>query len=103
MMTGKKAEILKRYRERVKRKAPIKGPFYHRMPDRFVRRIIRGMLPYKKELGKRAYKNILCHIGVPENLQGKKNVIVPGAEISKVPNLKYIRIKEICKAMGAKI
>ena len=103
MMTGNKKEVLKRYKEKKQIKAPGKGPYLYKMPDRFVKRIIRGMLPYKKERGKKAFKRIKCYIGVPEKFSNKKLETIQEANISKVPNLKYISIKEICKSIGAKI
>jgi len=103
MMTGNKKEILQRYKEKRKIKAPRKGPYMYRMPDRFVKRIIRGMLPYKKEKGKRAYKNIKCYIGIPEKFANQKFETVPKANITKVPNLRYIAVQEICKSIGGNI
>ena len=73
------------------------------MPDRFVKRAIRGMLPYKKERGRSAFKNIKCHLGVPEDLKDKKLDTIKEANIDKVPNLKYIKVKDVCKHIGAKI
>ena len=103
VMTGNGASIFANYDKKLKRGTPSKGPFFHRMPDRFVKRTIRGMLPYKKGRGKIAFKNINCHIGVPENLKDQKFETIKNANVEKVPNLKYIKIKEICIHIGAKI
>jgi len=103
MMTGNKNEILERYKRIKERKAPGKGPFIYRMPDRFVRRIIRGMLPYKKERGKKAFQKIKCYIAVPEEFKNQKLETLAEANISKIPNLKYITVKEICNSMGANL
>lgn len=78
------------------------GPFYHRQPDRLLRRIIRGMLPHKQEKGKSAYDRIMCYLGVPEEFKTQKMETIPGAQISKVPNLKYISLKEVCLFLGSK-
>ena len=103
VLTGDRKKIFKVYDERLKRGIPAKGPFTRRMPDRFVKRSIRGMLPYKKERGRTAFKNIKCYIGVPEKLKDQKLDTLKEANVEKVPNLKYITIKEICKHIGAKI
>ena len=103
VITGDRKQIFKVYDERLKRGTQAKGPFTRRMPDRFVKRAIRGMLPYKKGRGRIAFENIKCHIGVPENLKGQKIDTLKEANVDKVPNLKYIKIKEICKHIGAKI
>ncbi|MDP6600044.1 MAG: 50S ribosomal protein L13 [Candidatus Woesearchaeota archaeon] len=103
VITGNRAKIFKDYDIKLKRGIPAKGPFTHRMPDRFVKRSIRGMLPYKKERGRIAFKNIKCHIGIPENLKNQKFDTLNNANVEKIPNLKYIAIKEICKHIGANI
>ena len=103
VMTGNKAEILARYKQRRNLGTHSTGPFYHREPDRFVRRIIRGMLPYKSPRGSEAYKKIMCHIGVPEEFEGKEAVRFEEAHLSKLPTNKYVIVKDICKFMGAKI
>ena len=100
VMTGNKKEILERYHHKRERGQPRWGPFILRQEDRFVKRIIRGMLPYKQEKGDSAFKRIKCHIGVPEDLKEKKVETIKEAHIGKVPNLKYIKIKDICKELG---
>src|SRR3989344_5768080 len=42
-----------------------RGPYYGRLSDRIVRRMIRGMLPYKQPRGKAAFERIMCFRGVP--------------------------------------
>ncbi|MEM3127070.1 MAG: 50S ribosomal protein L13 [Candidatus Woesearchaeota archaeon] len=79
------------------------GPFFYKMPHQYLKRIIRGMLPYKKYHGERAYKKIKCYLGVPDHLQGKKLETIKTANISKLSNLKYMTLKEVCKQMGAKL
>jgi len=103
VITGDRAKIFEDYDNFLKRGIPAKGPFIRRMPDRFVKRAIRGMLPYKKERGRIAFKNIKCHIGIPENFKNQKFDVLKEANVEKVPNLKYIKIKEVCRHIGAKI
>ncbi len=102
VITGKRDKILGDYRNKLKRGIPSKGPFTHRMPHRFVKRAIRGMLPYKKERGRIAFKNIKCYVGIPKNLKNQKFEIIKNANIEKVPNLDYIKIKDICTHIGGK-
>lgn len=103
VITGDRRQILERYRLRKARGSPARGPYFPRMPDMLIKRTIRGMLPYKQEKGEKAFKRVMCHIGVPDNIKDKKFETIEEANISKVPNLKYIAIKEICKEMGVKI
>ena len=103
VVTGDRARIFKDYDQKLKMGIPAKGPFTRRMPDRFVKRSIRGMLPYKKERGRNAFKNIKCYIGIPDNFKDQKMDTIENANIEKVPNLKYVRIKDVCIHIGAKL
>ena len=93
-------EIVQKYKQKVNRGIPLKGPYFPRMPDRLVRRTIRGMLPYKKDKGRNAFKRIMCYIGVPEDCKDKQLVKIDGADIGKLDNYNYIHVKEISKELG---
>jgi large subunit ribosomal protein L13 len=97
IITGDKKEIIQRYKEKVARGNPQKGPFFQKRPDKFVRRAIRGMIPYKQEKGKKAFKNIMCYLGVPEELAEKKPESLDNAKITKGKILKYITVGNLCK------
>jgi len=103
VITGKKDDIFEKYKKRVARGIPSKGPFVYRKPDMFVKRTLRGMLPYKKEKGKRAFRSIKCYIGVPEKFSKEKFETVEMANIKKVPSLDYLKVKDICIRIGGKI
>jgi large subunit ribosomal protein L13 len=103
IITGNKKWIMERHRKKMQRGIPLKGPYIKRMPDRYVKRAIRGMLPYKQAKGRQAFEKIMCYAGIPEKLKDKKLETIKAADVSKVPNLKYMTVKEICKSMGAKI
>ncbi|MBI5073266.1 uL13 family ribosomal protein [Candidatus Woesearchaeota archaeon] len=47
-ITGSKEHILNEYKRKRSIGTWATGPFYHRQPDRLVRRMIRGMLPHKQ-------------------------------------------------------
>ena len=98
IMSGSKTQVTERYYyRRNKVGQPMKGPFISRMPDRFFRRTIRGMLPYKRTKGADAYKRILCYIGIPEQFKDRKMQTVAGASASKLKSLKSITVGEVCK------
>jgi len=44
--------------ERLQRGSPQHGPFYPKSPDMILRRMIRGMLPYKQPKGRSAFKKL---------------------------------------------
>ncbi len=102
VISGKKKMVLARFKDIREKGDPFHGPFYPRMPDRIVKRAIRGMLPYKKERGKKAYKNIKCYIGIPLNLKDAKSETIKRASISKT-TAKFIYVGEISKLLGAKL
>ena len=100
VITGSKKDILEKYKARRDRGEPQSGPFLPLQEDRFLKRTIRGMLPYKQEKGLSAFKRIKCYKGVPESLKEQKAESIERAHIKKVPNLKYMKIKELCKILG---
>jgi len=103
IITGNKKQVLSHYKQRRARGVPKKGPFIHRMPDRFVRRTIRGMLPYKNSRGSEAFKRVMCHVSIPREFEGKEMITPKGTDVSKLTNLKYIKVYEICKELGANV
>ena len=54
IMTGNKKDILERYKTKRAMGQVYHGPYILRRPDMFVKRAIRGMLPYKQDKGKKA-------------------------------------------------
>ncbi len=103
VITGKKESVFARYDRFLVMGTPAKGPFNYKTAERLVKRSIRGMLPYKKERGKAAFKNIKCYKGVPESFKGQTFETVQGANVDKVPNLDYVKVKHICIHIGGKV
>jgi large subunit ribosomal protein L13 len=52
--------------------APMRGPFHYRRPDRFLRKTVRGMVPYKQPKGKTAYKRLKVFMGIPIEYKDQK-------------------------------
>lgn len=102
VITGKPAGIIERYNQKFKRGYPFSGPFFPKHPERFVKRTIRGMLPYKQEKGKKAFNNIKCYIGIPKELEGKKYETIEKANVKNIKKTKYLTVKEISKNLGWK-
>jgi large subunit ribosomal protein L13 len=103
VITGKKEHVFEKYKKKLARGIHSKGPFLYKMPDRFVKRSLRGMLPYRTERGKKAFKNIKCYIGVPERFSNKERETVEMADIKKVQSLDYVRVKDVCQQIGGKV
>lgn len=102
LITGSKKDVLAKYIHRMEMGTPRKGPFLHRAPDKLVKRAIRGMIPYKQEKGEKAFKRVRCYKGVPENFKSQKLETIGSANISKVPNLRYVSVGEISKLISGK-
>ena len=102
VISGKRDNIIGEYMQKKQRGIPTKGPFISTLPDRFVKRIIRGMLPYKQEKGEKAFKRIKCHIGLPESLKEQKMHSISDASFSKLSSQDYVRVGELCKLIGGK-
>jgi large subunit ribosomal protein L13 len=103
VISGSRDEVFEEYLHRMERGAPRSGPFLHRMPDKVVRRTIRGMLPWKRAKGQAAYRKVFCYVGVPEEFKDKKPVQFADANISKLPTLKFVDLGTLCKRLGAKL
>lgn len=96
VIIGKKKDILRNYREKFALGGePQKGPHYKRVSDRLMRRIVRGMLPWKKTTGREAFRRVLCFKDVPEKYKTMEKIVV-----AKADAINYITLSEICKLLG---
>jgi len=102
IITGSPRRLYEKFKEMQDKGGPYKGPFFPKMPDRIVKRVIRGMLPYKKERGAKAFKRIKCYIGVPDQFKTQKYEIVESADAAKLQTLKFIKVGDLSKFYGKK-
>ena len=84
-------------KRRMGRGSSLKGPRYSKLPDKMVRRMIRGMLPWDRPKGRDAYKRLKCYVG-----NGK----LSENELKNVKNLagvrrpmRYFSIKEVTRGL----
>lgn len=101
IITGPKKRIIldfKRAREIGDR--PRKGPYHPRMPDRMLKRVVRGMVPYQKPRGREAMKKLIVYMGIPEELKNANLEVIEDAK--KLPT-QYITLYDLAKALGAKL
>ena len=104
-MSGHVTGIVAEYKRKIELKDkanPDHSPYFSRRPDLFVKRIIRGMLPYKKARGKEAYKRLRVYIGVPDAVKDKKVEQVTIKDRSETYE-KTITIKELSERLGYKV
>lgn len=103
VISGKKSNTIQLQKRRRDRGGyPPKSSHISRLPERFVRRTVRGMLPWKLSRGKEAFRRIQCFRGVPEEFAGKEQIVLKDSSVGKLPSLKYIPIGELCRSLGGK-
>jgi len=78
-----------------------KGPVHYRQPHRIVKKTIRGMLPYRKASGQKAFRRLRVHIGVPEDLEAAKRQTIPQVHKSTLSR-RFVTVGEIAEAIGWK-
>ena len=100
VITGNRTMVYAHWQRKNEMGVWSKGPFIPKVPDRFMRRIVRGMIPYKTARGSAAFKRVMCYKGMPAGLA--QATAVPGAHVSKTGSHKYVTIAEICKFLGGK-
>jgi large subunit ribosomal protein L13 len=77
-----------------------RGPYHPRRPDNYVRRVIRGMLPWDKDRGRRAYKRVRVYIGVPEGELKKRNIPMPQPASPRKKLRRKVTVAEVCRHIG---
>ncbi len=102
VVSGKKSFVINAHIKKLHRGAPAKGPYIYRRPDMFVKRTIRGMLPFKRARGREAFKKIKCYIGVPESLKDQKTMTFENASAERLYSTDYLKVKDLCKSIGGK-
>jgi large subunit ribosomal protein L13 len=101
VISGKPEMIIKKYKEKRGRGSPKHGPFISRYPDEIFRRVVRGMLPWHKPKGRKAFKNLEVFIGIPEDLKREKFEKIEEANANKLKT-KFVTLEEIALALGVK-
>ena len=100
VISGNPKVKFEEYKQKRDRGDPKKGPFYPRYPDLIFRRIVRGMLPWHKDKGRKAYKRLKVYIGEPEEFRNKEKIILEDADVSKL-KCKYITLEELSLMLRA--
>ncbi len=104
MISGRRENTIERQQDKRERVGyPLKSQHHSRMPERVVRRAVRGMLPWHINRGKIAFKRVICHrSSAPDDVPKQTPIVVKDASMHKLPNLNYITIGELCRAVGGK-
>lgn len=91
IVTGNRRSIISEFNEARRRGgSSLNGPHYPKSPERIMKRLLRGMLPYKQARGLEAWKRVMCYNTVPKELESEKKV-----QISQKTILKSIKLWDL--------
>jgi large subunit ribosomal protein L13 len=99
VISGRKGNKVSEAKEFLEVGGVGQGPLHQRRPDRLVRRVVRGMLPFKQPKGKLAYKNLSVFIGIPEALSNQKMETVADAQCKRL-KCSYFTVGEYSREIG---
>jgi large subunit ribosomal protein L13 len=99
VVSGRRGNIVAEAKRRLRTRTlgtQIHAPVHQRRPDMYLRRVVRGMLPWKKARGRSAFHRVRVFVGVPEEFANKAPVRIPGADASKLLS-PYVTLEELSK------
>ena len=99
VFSGKRKSKVSEAKEFLEVGAPERGPFHYRRPDRFLRKTVRGMLPFKQPKGKSAYKRLKVFMGVPKELKGQQMITFKEASSSDMKG-PHFTLAEMAREVG---
>jgi len=102
VISGTKSRVLARAKMKLKTRtlaSQDKAPTHPRRPDNYVRRVVRGMLPWKKTRGKEAFRRVKVYIGTPPDYAGKSAARIGDADASKL-RVPYVTIQQLAEEIG---
>jgi len=105
IITGNREDIFAKYKQRTElrtRTNPRRGPFYPKRSDEIVRRTVRGMLPWKTDRGRKAFKRLKVYVGVPKEFEDRELETIIEAHMSRLATPKYVTVGEVAKFLGGK-
>ena len=97
VISGRRKNIVEEAKRRLETRTlgtQTNAPVHQRRPDLYLRRVVRGMLPWKKAKGRAAFHKVHVFVGVPEEFSGKTLMKVPGADASKLSS-SYITLEDL--------
>ncbi len=99
IITGNPEATEALFSEKIKKGDPYHGPFYPKQPERILRRMVRGMLPYHKPRGRSAFDNLKVFRSVPALYKNEQAEIIAGA--NRKVKCKSVRIEDLSRKFGA--
>ena len=102
VVSGTKERVVARAKTKLKTRtlaSQEKAPTHPRRPDTYVRRVIRGMLPWKKPHGKAAFHRVRVYVGTPADYQGKPALRPQFADSAKL-RVPYVSVQQLAEEIG---
>jgi large subunit ribosomal protein L13 len=102
VISGRRSNIVEEAKRRLETRTlgtQIHAPVHQRRPDLYFRRVVRGMLPWKKAKGRAAFHRVRVYVGTPEEFASKSTLKVPGADASKLVS-PYVTLEDLATEIG---
>jgi large subunit ribosomal protein L13 len=102
IITGDRKAVIQAYKQKRDIRTssnPTRGPFHERRPDKMVRKMIRGMLPWPTPRGKAAYKRIQVYIGIPEKYKDAEKIVLEKSQYHSLKS-KFIQVSDLSHELG---
>jgi len=103
VITGSPHVVINMYKKRLKwrtyKNPELRGHKFQRRPDFFVKRAIRGMLPYRKPHGLNALRHLRVYVGIPEEFKNTSIETIDKAKL-RTETSKLIYVSELTKHLG---
>ncbi len=102
IITGNRRTVIEAWKAKTNIRTsynPRKGPFHQRRPDKMVRKMIRGMLPWPRPRGRDALKRIHIFMGVPDEYTDKEKIVLEDSKYRSLTR-KYITVGDLSHELG---
>lgn len=99
VISGSKERTFKDYKVKRDRGSKEQGPFFPKVPDRIVKRTIRGMLPYKQAKGRDAFSRLKVYLSIPEEYETAERGKLESASAERLSR-KYVTVGEVSEKLG---
>jgi large subunit ribosomal protein L13 len=99
VISGKRISRVKEARKFLETGHKGHGPYHSRRPDQIVRRVVRGMLPWRKPKGRQAYRRLRVFIGIPDEIKDRNLETLSQASAGKL-KCPYFTVGEFAKEIG---
>lgn len=93
ILTGPKQALINTYKIKLSYGGTSqKGPYGSKVPERMVRRAVRGMLPWPKPRAREVFANVICFNGVPFEFKDKEKLT-----FKKTMKGRFMPLKQLSK------